>query len=437
MEPTESNKNADGAAASAADTSPGSNAGASGSAAPADSQAKPGVTSAAAVPGSEDEPRPGAHAAAGNKTGAGKVPGKQSTVIPPVRNKGKDNGNSSGGGRGLTWLALLVALLALAFSLWQWQQRQAQQTQQQAQLQQLLEQMQAAGEQRQQQLEGRLEGVPQGDSWQSMQRLVAEMQRSQQAIGERLDILQGDGREDWKLAEAQYLLRLASLRLLAVQDVSAARELLRTVDGILKSMPDSGLYGVREQLAQYQAELAGLPELDRPGVFLRLAALRDQVERLVLLPVPEFDPDEVTTEEEYADRLQRRDRWDRVLMRLERYVRVDFQRGKVITPLLDEAEMQRVQRTLQLTIEQAQWAALRGEEKVYQASLTQSEKILGQYFELDNPQVEGMQKQFHALHEEAVSLNPPDLAPLQQSLAAYIQNRRSASAAKQPEATDE
>ncbi|MEH6491629.1 MAG: uroporphyrinogen-III C-methyltransferase [Halopseudomonas sp.] len=353
---------------------------------------------------------------------------KKAKSAAPPRQAGVPNARS--GGRGLVWLALLIALGALAFSGWQWQQ-------QQAQLKQLLEQLQAGGEQRQQRLDDRLEGVPQGADWQSMQRLVAEMQRSQQAIGERLDILQGDGREDWKLAEAQYLLRLASLRLLAVQDVSAARELLTTVDGILKSMPDSGLYGVREQLAQYQAELEALPELDRPGVFLRLAALRDQVERLVLLPVPEFDPDEVTTEEEYADRLQRRDRWDRVLMRLERYVRVDFQRGKVITPLLDEAEMQRVQRTLQLTLEQAQWAALRGEEQVYQASLDRADKMLQQYFELKNPKVQGMQKQLQALHDEAVSLNPPELAPLQQSLAAYIQARRSSSAAQQPEAADE
>ena len=339
----------------------------------------------------------------------------------------------AGGGKALGGLALLVAVAALGFSAWQWQQRQAQQVQMEG----LLEQLQNSDEQQLQQLNGRLDGLPQGDDWQSMQGLVAELQRSQQAIGERLDILQGDGREDWKLAEAQYLLRLASLRLLAVQDVDAARELLRTVDGILKSMPDSGLYGVRQQLAQYQAQLEGLPELDRPGIFLRLGALRDQVERLVLLPVPEFDPDEVSTEEEYADRLQRRDRWDRVLMRLERYVRVDFQRGKVITPLLDEAEMQRVQRTLQLTLEQAQWAALRGESEVYQASLTQAEEILARYFELKNPQVQGMQKQLQALHEQAVSLNPPELAPLQQSLAAYIQNRRSAAAANEPEASNE
>ncbi|MEB3734656.1 uroporphyrinogen-III C-methyltransferase [Halopseudomonas pachastrellae] len=175
---------------------------------------------------------------------------------------------AGGGGRGVSLLALLLALIALAASGWQWWQAQSlQQAQRNA-----LAQQQAQLDRANLRLDQRLQGVPQGDDWQAAERLIAEMQRSQQALGERLNVLQGDGREEWKLAEAQYLLRLAALRLQAVQDVSAARELLETVDGILKSMPDSGLYGVREQLAGYQAELEGLPELDRAGVFLRLGA---------------------------------------------------------------------------------------------------------------------------------------------------------------------
>ena len=238
-------------------------------------------------------------------------------------------------------------------------------------------------------------------------------------------MLRGDARADWKLAEAEYLLRLASLRLLAAQDVESASELLEGVDAILREQPDSGVFAVREELARVQAEIEALPEIDRSGIYLRLAALHEQVNRLVLLPVPEFDPDEVSVEEEYEDRLARRTRGERLLMRLERYVRVDFQRGKVITPLLDEAEMQRVRRTLQLTMEQAQWAALRGESDIYLASLAQAKTILQQFFELENPQVKAMQNQLSALAEREVDLEPPDLSALQQDLAAYIQSRRS------------
>jgi len=318
----------------------------------------------------------------------------------------------------------VVALAALGLSGLQWYQADQRQASDAA-LSEQVAQLQAAQQQSQQQLEARLEGLPTASEWQQIEGLSADLQRSQQAVSQRLDTLQGDAQSDWKLAEAEYLLRLASLRLLASQDITSARELLSAVDNILQNQPDSGVFAVREQLAQFQGELSSLPEIDRAGVYLRLAAMREQVTRLVALPVPVFDPEELSVEEEYEDRLARRTRAERVLMRLERYVRVDFQRGKVITPLLDEAELQRVQRTLQLTLEQAQWAALRGESDVYTSSLEQADGMLRQYFELENPQVQAMQSQLESLAEQEVSLSPPDLSPLQQGLAAYIQSRRS------------
>lgn len=195
---------------------------------------------------------------------------------------------------------------------------------------------------------------------------------------------------------------------------------------------------MREQLARYQAQLDALPVVDRAGIYLKLAALHGQVADLVALPVPVFDPDEVTPEEEFEDRLARRTRGERMLMRLERYVRVDFQRGKVITPLLDEAEMQRVRRTLQLTLEQAQWAVLRSEGEVYRVSIERAADMLEQFFEMDNPQVQAMRNRLNQLAGERVTLVPPDLAPLQQSLTAYIQSRQHrAPAASTGESSDE
>ena len=353
--------------------------------------------------------------------GDGKSAGKGKSA-PPA---GKTPQAKRGGGRGLAALALVVAVAALGLQAWQWQRDNQQAAAQSEGLNQQLEQLGDSQRRSQQSIQARLDGLPTQNEWQQMKSLAAELQRSQRALSQELDVLRGDARADWKLAEAEYLLRLASLRLLAAQDVESASELLEGVDAILREQPDSGVFAVREELARVQAEIEALPEIDRSGIYLRLAALHEQVNRLVLLPVPEFDPDEVSVEEEYEDRLARRTRGERLLMRLERYVRVDFQRGKVITPLLDEAEMQRVRRTLQLTMEQAQWAALRGESDIYLASLAQAKNILQQFFELENPQVKAMQNQLSALAERQVDLEPPDLSALQQDLAAYIQSRRS------------
>lgn len=397
----------------------------------ASSAAGAGASTAAASPASTLKPKPDTPSTAStdkastDKSSAGKTSsGKAPSGTPPGSKPPTSTPPPSGSGRGLSGLALLVALAALGLSGWQWYQADQRQADE-ASLSAQLSQLQAAQQQQRQRSDARLEGLPTASEWQQIERLSADLQRSQQAVSQRLDTLQGDAQSDWKLAEAEYLLRLASLRLLAAQDITSARELLAAVDNILRNQPDSGVFAVREQLAQFQAELNALPVIDRSGVFLRLAAMREQVERLVALPVPVFDPDEVSVEEEYEDRMARRTRAERVLMRLERYVRVDFQRGKVITPLLDEAELQRVQRTLQLTMEQAQWAALRGESEVYKSSLEQADGMLRQYFEMENPQVRAMQGQLEELAEQEVSLSPPDLSPLQQGLAAYIQSRRS------------
>ncbi len=345
-------------------------------------------------------------------------------ATPPPKTPPPKPVHSKASGRGLGWLALLIGAAALGLSAWQWYGTQQAESSTQARLDSQLTELSAAQRQAQSATEQRLQGLPAAEQWQQQQHLLADLQRSQQALSQRLDTLQGDARVDWKLAEAEYMLRLASMRLLAAQDVASAREMLGAVDHILMTQPDSGVFAIREQLARYQVQLEALPLIDRSGLFLKLAALHDQVDQLVALPVPVFDPNEVTPEEEYEDRLARRTRVERVLMRLERYVRVDFQRGKVITPLLDEAEMRRIRRTLQLTLEQAQWAALHGEGEVYRTSLERAAGMLEQFFELDNPQVQAMQTRLLALADERVAVAPPDLAPLQQGLAAYIQSRK-------------
>lgn len=86
--------------------------------------------------------------------------------------------------------------------------------------------------------------------------------------------------------------------------------------------------------------------------------------------------------------------------------------------------MNRVRRTLQLAIEQAQWAALRGEAEIFQSSLEQADSVLQRFFELDNPAVSRLREQLAAVAEQDIALSPPDIAPVQQALATYMQSRK-------------
>lgn len=320
-------------------------------------------------------------------------------------------------------MALLIALGALGLSGWQWYEQQSKpdvSATLDTRFDELAAEQEESLRQAREQMQQQLQDVPSNTDIDETRRLAADLQRSQQALSQQLEEMRGDTNADWKLDEAEYMLRLASLRLLAAQDVESASGLLQLVDRILREQPDSGVFAVREELARFQTKLENLPEVDRPGVYLRLAALHEQVSEIVALPVTEFSP----AEETEANPDQDASRFDRVMARLERYVRVDFQRGKVITPQLTAAEMNRVRRTLQLAIEQAQWAALRGEAEIFQSSLEQADSVLQRFFELDNPAVSRLREQLAAVAEQDIALSPPDIAPVQQALATYMQSRK-------------
>ena len=88
---------------------------------------------------------------------------------------------------------------------------------------------------------------------------------------------------DWRLAEAQYLLRLANQRVLMEQRPEGALSMLRTADKVLAELDDVSLYGLRQSLAQDIAKLEAVPKLDVEGTYLRLAALINQSRELPTL----------------------------------------------------------------------------------------------------------------------------------------------------------
>lgn len=320
---------------------------------------------------------------------------------------------------GLQWLLLLLVLASLGLHAWQWYQQQKPDLRTER-IQTELQALDDGLSTRLDALQQQVRALPDSQVLERSQSLVADLQRSQQALAQRFDSLQGEGQREWKLDEATYLLRLASLRLLAGEDVTAATGLLEAADRILREQPDSGIFAVREELARQLAELRTLPDVDRPGLYLQLSALREQAGRLqASTPVYQVEQSDVPP-------VAAESRWQRVLQRLDGYVRVDFQRGRDIRPQMDRSELQRVRHSLQLQLEQAQWAVLRSEQAVWEQSFEQAEGVLAQFFEEDDRQVSVLRARFAELRGVNLQRQLPDLSVLQQSLDAYVQSRRSA-----------
>ncbi|RMS35435.1 putative Uroporphyrin-III C-methyltransferase, partial [Pseudomonas coronafaciens pv. garcae] len=134
------------------------------------------------------------------------------------------------------------------------------------------------------------------------------------------------------MAEAEHLLRLASLRLSALQDINSAKALVQGADEILREQDDPGSFAAREQLAKSLAALHSIEQPDRTGLFLQLAALRDQVTQLNKL-APEYEDKGESLLGLTSDKTEQ-SRWSQWWDQISRYFRVDFNADKDIRPIL-------------------------------------------------------------------------------------------------------
>jgi len=328
---------------------------------------------------------------------------------------------SSGGAKAVASLALLVGLGGMAlggYSYWQLQQLGAQEADRQASLQKADEQTRqlAAGNQQLAARLGRLEQLPSAAELDERRRLLATLQSDQQRLAGRVEQVLGASREEWRLAEAEHLLRMAMLQLSAMQDVKSAEMLVAEADLILQKQDDPSAYAARQKLLEGLEALRSLPQLDRTGLFLQLGALRGQSSQLSAL-APEFVNGEAGPED------LGQSRWQRWLDELTRYVRVDFDASADVKPLLAGQTLGQVRLALSLAIEQAQWAVLNGNAEVYRQALQQASALISDHFSEDNGQARGLRERIDALAQREVEVQLPDLSSALKALQAYVEKR--------------
>lgn len=329
-------------------------------------------------------------------------------------------------GSAIAAVALLVGAIGVGvggWSAWQLRALQGEAQQQSGQLEQARSQTQALT-QRTESLTGRFEQLPSVEELEERRQLVAQLQGDQQLLNRRLETVLGASRQEWRLAEAEHLLRLASLRLSALQDINSATALVQAADEILRDQDDPAAFAAREQLAKSLEALRATDNPDRTGLFLQLGALREQAAQLNSLN-PQFVADggvlgELAAESEPGTW------WGHALHKLSEYFRLDFNADQSVRPLLAGQSLTQVRLALSLALEQAQWAALHGQTQVYRQALQQAGEVLDANFNRDNPDSRALRTRVGELVDQPIEVKAPELSQSLDAVQAYIEHKQSA-----------
>lgn len=101
---------------------------------------------------------------------------------------------------------------------------------------------------------------------------------------DRLAKLPGAERQDWLLAEVEYLLRLANQRLMLERDWNGALSLLTAADNVLIETRNPRYNPVRAQISREIQALRAVPSIDRTGTIYKLQTLQEVITDLQWLP---------------------------------------------------------------------------------------------------------------------------------------------------------
>ncbi len=330
----------------------------------------------------------------------------------------------------LIWLFVVLIVAAICYGAFFVSQQSNSQQQIIDSLRNQVEQQAQTVETRQRLLEDNLEKefVEQQATIQANMNDLAEQVDSSNA---RILSLSSVNRDEWKLQEAQYLLRLADQRILLEKDSQNALALAISADDVLRDMDQADLVGVRKLLAEEIAVLKLAGVIDREGIYLRLSALSNQIDAIPFIePLGTqediLEEDVTPVDETFKQKLTRN--FHRLLNKLGSYVRVR-DHGKTINAVLPPSEQKYLQQNLRLMLEQAQVALLRNEENIYQESLVKAQNWINQYYSL-NEKATAVLEELQALQREEIS---PDLTNFSNSTSAlgdYIAKREKMAAAR-------
>ncbi len=224
-----------------------------------------------------------------------------------------------------------------------------------------------------------------------------QLNESLLATQQKVRQLSGRQKQDWMLAETEYLIQLAELKVTLEQDKLSALTLLKTADEKTVTIADNSLVELRQAIANDVAQLELIKPIDITGIASQLNAISQQIPQLKLITL-EIDLTK-NSQDTLAD--EGTFSWNNVYQNFLNDFIVIKDHDEPVKPLITPNERANLNANVQLALQQAQIALLKQEQTLYQMSLVRATEWITEYFKKDNSQT-SMLEQLNRLAETQI-----------------------------------
>ncbi|MDE1240116.1 uroporphyrinogen-III C-methyltransferase [Vibrio aestuarianus] len=252
---------------------------------------------------------------------------------------------------------------------------------------------------------------------------LAQQQKNIESLQLAVADIKGRRPNDWLLAEADYLVKLAGRKLFLEHDVVSATQLMESADQRIAALNDPSLVPLRKAMANDITKLKVIPLVDREGLVLRLTSLQQQVDALPLANaiLPEAQQEPVAHVSENINDWQ-----NNLLTSLkefsENFITFRTRDGNVV-PLLSPQQHFYLKENLKAKLETAIKAVYVEQQEIYTTALTTADKWSATFFNQNDNAVKQFNDTVLQLSKQNIQVEYPVKFETQNKLADIITER--------------
>ncbi|ENM3806720.1 uroporphyrinogen-III C-methyltransferase [Vibrio cholerae] len=253
--------------------------------------------------------------------------------------------------------------------------------------------------------------------------VLEQQQKSIESLQLAVADIKGRRPNDWLLAEADYLVKLAGRKLFLEHDVETATQLMESADQRIAALNDPSLTPLRKAMANDITTLKNIPLIDRDGLVLRLISMQQQIDSLPLanaiLPADQPQTSQVVSEniDDWQTNLK-----NSLKAFADNFITFRSRDGNVI-PLLSPTQHFYLRENLQAKLETAIKGVYTEQQTLYRTTLDTAAQWSASFFNPDDKAVQSFNAALAQLAQQQVQVEYPVKLQAQQQLADVINER--------------
>ncbi|MFT5806088.1 MAG: uroporphyrin-3 C-methyltransferase [Moritella dasanensis] len=243
--------------------------------------------------------------------------------------------------------------------------------------------------------------------------LVAEITDSEKLTKSQLETVQlaianlkMRNPNEWMLAEAEYLIRIAGRKIALEQDIDTSLALLSSASRRLTQLNDPSLLPLRKVIEQDIATLTKLPRIDHDGLALKLAIQAEQVDSLALAGFtrPDIVASETQLSSDSAD-------WKANLSKSWQSFSDNFitirRQDNSVDALLSPQTAWYLTENLKTQLLQAELAVHRQDQAKFKQALKTAKAWIKRYYDVNQPATKSMLTSLESLSKMTITTTYP------------------------------